>query len=212
MAPKNFTLKYVVVGDSGVGKTCLVDQFTQETFQEAHLTTIGVNLAEVRRSIQINDSEVKVQVWDTAGMEVYRSLTAAYYRNTAVTLLVYDVTRRSTFENLPTWFKDIKEACNNSHMIVLVVGNKIDLQAERQISRQEGKQFATQNKLFFMETSAKNRETVEKVFFLTARMYYEKIDMGYIDIYNHPTLHGVKIQDNDDEYNNSVTSGPRCSC
>lgn len=215
MSIQNFQLKYVVVGDTGVGKSCLVEQFTRKTFQEAHLTTIGVNLAEVTRSFCINGCEVKIQVWDTAGMEVYRSLTTAYYRNTAVTLLVYDVTRRNTFHSLNDWLRDIKEACNNKHMMILVVGNKIDLVKERQVSRQEGQEFATHNKLFFMETSSKVLETVEKVFFLTARVYYEKIDMGDIDIVHRPELYGVKLQDesdNDIVISDTNGSSQGCSC
>jgi len=133
-------------------------------------------------------------------MEVYRSLTTAYYRNTAVTLLLYDVTRKETFDNLTRWLSDIREACNNAHMIIFIVGNKIDLTEERQVSRQEGQRFATQHKLFFSETSAKANATVEKVFFLATRIYYEKIDMGQMNIYNHPSAYGVKLNDDSDEY------------
>lgn len=209
MVTQNFTFKYVVVGDSGVGKSCLVDQFTQRRFQAAHLTTIGVNLAEVTRSLRIYEAEVKIQVWDTAGMEVYRSLTTAYYRNTAVTILVYDVTRRRTFDSLSRWLNDIREACNNRHMIVMIIGNKVDLEKDREVTRQEGQQFASQNKLFFLETSAKIQETVEKVFFLTARVYYEKIDLGDIDIYTNPTIHGVKL---DDEDGSQMSTSARSLC
>lgn len=208
MIPKTFTLKYVVVGDSGVGKSCLIDQFTQKTFQEVHLTTIGVSLAEVTRVVRINGSEVKIQVWDTAGMEVYRSLTTGYYRNTAVTFLVYDVTRRKTFENLTLWLSDIREHCNNPHMIVMVIGNKLDLVKEREVSRQEGQEFATINKLFFMETSARIHETVSKIFFLTARVYYEKIDMGDIDIQKVPTVHGIKLECEEDDPNGNGWNDP----
>jgi len=212
--PQNITFKYVVVGDSGVGKTCLVDQFTHKRFQEAHLTTIGVNLSEVIKTVPINQSEVRLQIWDTAGMEVYRSLTTAYYRNTAVTLLLYDVTRRGTFESLPRWIGDIRESCNNAHMLIFIIGNKIDLSSDRQVSRQEGQKFATQHKLFFSETSAKVNETVEKVFVLATRLYYEKIDMGHIDIYNHPTIYGVKLNDDSDDciFDNVSNNRSNCQC
>ncbi|CAL8075226.1 unnamed protein product [Orchesella dallaii] len=219
MMLRTMTFKYVVVGDSGVGKSCLINQFTetQKEFQEVHLTTIGVNLAEVTRSLRINGCEIKIQVWDTGGMEVYRSLTTAYYRNTAITLLVYDVTRRKTFEGLVNWLNEIKTSSNNPHMITLIVGNKIDLVKDRQVTRQEGQQFASQNKLFFMETSAKIRDTVDKVFFLTARVYYEKIDMGDIDIHNRPAVHGIKVGDEEErseiqDENLSVRQRYNCSC
>ena len=121
-----YLLKYIVIGDTGVGKSCLLLQFTEpgSTFNERHDVTIGVEFG-VRR-VEVNGQALKLQIWDTAGQESFRSITRSYYRGAAAALLVYDISRRATFRNCKTWLTEAR-ACGNPQMVVILVGNKSDL-------------------------------------------------------------------------------------
>ena len=137
---------------AGVGKSCLLLQFTDKRFQHVHDLTIGVEFGS--RMVSIDDKQIKLQIWDTAGQESFRSITRSYYRGAAGALLVYDVTRRDTFEHLASWLEDAKQHAN-PNMTIMLVGNKADLEHRRAVAKEEGAAFAEEHGLLFLETSAK---------------------------------------------------------
>jgi len=182
-----FLFKYIVIGDSGVGKSCLLLQFTEHKFQTVHEVTIGVEFGS--RMVQIEDQQIKLQVFDTAGQETFRSIARSYYRGAAGALLVYDVTQRVTFEHLATWLRDAREY-SSPELVVIVVGNKCDLESERQVTTEEGQKFADDNGLVFLETSAMSAKNVEKAFVSVATDVIKKINTGVIDPH---TYAGIKL-------------------
>eukprot|EP01061_Rhynchopus_euleeides_P042042 TRINITY_DN73454_c0_g1_i1.p2 TRINITY_DN73454_c0_g1~~TRINITY_DN73454_c0_g1_i1.p2 ORF type:complete len:208 (+),score=82.20 TRINITY_DN73454_c0_g1_i1:88-711(+) len=173
-----YLFKYIIIGDSGVGKSCLLLQFTDKRFEPIHDLTIGVEFGA--RMVVIDQKQIKLQIWDTAGQESFRSITRSYYRGATGALLVYDVTRRETFDHLQSWLTDARDN-SNTNMTIMLIGNKCDLEAKRQVSKEEGEKFAKENGLVFMETSAKTAHGVDEAFVSTARMIYEKIQKGLLD-------------------------------
>jgi len=170
--------KYIIVGDTAVGKSCLLLQFTDKRFQPVHDLTIGVEFGS--RTLTIDDNQVKLQIWDTAGQEKFRSITRSYYRGAAGALLVYDITRHETFEHLTTWLEDCRKY-SNSNIVIMLIGNKCDLENKRQVTKEEGEAFAKEHSLLFLETSAKTAQNVEAAFINTAKTIYETTREGDID-------------------------------
>merc|ERR1719482_1898538 len=140
--------------------------------------------------ITIDNKQIKLQIWDTAGQESFRSITRSYYRGAAGALLVYDITRRDTFNHLTTWLEDARQH-SNSNMTIMLIGNKSDLEHRRAVSFEEGQQFANEHGLIFLETSAKTAANVEEAFINTAKKIYEKIQQGIFDVSNES--HGIKV-------------------
>lgn len=188
MAGYAYLFKYIIIGDSAVGKSCLLLQFTDKRFQPVHDLTIGVEFGA--RMISIDGKQIKLQIWDTAGQESFRSITRSYYRGAAGALLVYDITRRDTFNHLTTWLDDARQH-SNSNMVIMLIGNKTDLDSKRAVSKEEGEAFANDQKLVFMETSAKTSTNVEEAFINTAKQIYQKIQDGILDVRNETT--GIKV-------------------
>jgi Ras-related protein Rab-2A len=155
----------------------LLLQFTDKRFQPVHDLTIGVEFGA--RMISCADTQVKLQIWDTAGQESFRSITRSYYRGAAGALLVYDVTRRDTFQHLGRWLEEAKQHAQPS-MVILLIGNKNDLEHRRAVSTDEGKAFADANGLLFLETSAKTAYNVEQAFLNTAEEIHSKIQAGEV--------------------------------
>jgi Ras-related protein Rab-2A len=174
----SYLFKFIAIGDTGVGKSCLLLQFTDKRFNPEHDLTIGVEFGT--QNLIINNEKIKLQIWDTAGQETFRSITRSYYRNTAGALLVYDICRRDTFLHVSNWLSDA-QANGNKEMTVILVGNKCDLDHLRQVSTDEGKNFAEQNGLLFIETSAKLPINVEDAFTLPAKRIYERVKNGEIN-------------------------------
>ncbi|KAI0226081.1 Rab GTPase ypt31, partial [Massospora cicadina] len=135
----DFLFKVVLIGDSGVGKSNLLSRFTRDEFNLESKSTIGVEFAT--RNVQVEGKSIKAQIWDTAGQERYRAITSAYYRGAVGALLVYDVTKHNTFENVNRWLKELRDHAE-SHIVILLVGNKCDLRHLRSVPTEEGKQFA----------------------------------------------------------------------
>ncbi|KAF6213606.1 hypothetical protein GE061_011327 [Apolygus lucorum] len=183
-----YMFKYIIIGDTGVGKSCLLLQFTDKRFQPVHDLTIGVEFGA--RLVDIEDKQIKLQIWDTAGQEAFRSITRSYYRGAAGALLVYDITRRETFNHLTTWLDDARQH-SSSNMVIILIGNKNDLVSRREVNAEEGEAFAREHGLIFMETSAKTASNVEEAFINTAKEIYGKIREGVFDISNE--ANGIKL-------------------
>jgi len=180
--PYKYLFKYIIVGDTAVGKSCLLLQFTDKRFQPVHDLTIGVEFGS--RTITIDSNQIKLQIWDTAGQEKFRSITRSYYRGAAGCLLVYDITRRETFEHLPTWLDDCRKY-SNQNITIMLIGNKSDSENKRQVSKEEGEEFARKNNLTFVETSAKTSDNVEHAFFESSRNIYATTESQGLD-WNQP--------------------------
>eukprot|EP00189_Rhodosorus_marinus_P005400 CAMPEP_0113954498 /NCGR_PEP_ID=MMETSP0011_2-20120614/595_1 /TAXON_ID=101924 /ORGANISM="Rhodosorus marinus" /LENGTH=214 /DNA_ID=CAMNT_0000963651 /DNA_START=34 /DNA_END=678 /DNA_ORIENTATION=- /assembly_acc=CAM_ASM_000156 len=157
----DYLYKIVLVGDSGVGKSNLLTRFTKNEFNYDSRTTIGVEFAT--SIIKVEDKSIKAQIWDTAGQERYRAITKAYYRGAFGALILYDISKKATFESVERWLKELKENSDND-MVIMLVGNKSDLTNQRQVRTDEGKAFASTNGLSFIETSALDASNVNEAF------------------------------------------------
>jgi Ras-related protein Rab-2A len=175
---------------TGVGKSCLLLQFTDKRFQPVHDLTIGVEFGARMIKVADNTVPVKLQIWDTAGQESFRSITRSYYRGAAGALLVYDITRRDSFQHLSRWLEEAKQH-SHDHMVILLIGNKNDLEQRRAVTTEEGQAFADANGLLFLETSAKTAHNVEEAFLKTADGIHSKIVAGEIDVANESN--GIKV-------------------
>ncbi|KAL1848091.1 Rab GTPase ypt31 [Paecilomyces lecythidis] len=151
----------VLIGDSGVGKSNLLSRFTRNEFNLDSKSTIGVEFAT--RSIQVDSKTIKAQIWDTAGQERYRAITSAYYRGAVGALLVYDISKHQTYDNVTRWLKELRDHAD-SNIVIMLVGNKSDLRHLRAVPTEEAKQFASDNNLSFIETSALDASNVELAF------------------------------------------------
>lgn len=155
--------KVLLVGDSAVGKSCLLMRFTADRFDEVTTSTIGVDFRV--KYLDINGQRVKLTVWDTAGQERFRTLTSSYYRGAQGIIFVYDVSRRETFENLDRiWMKEVDIYSNIEDAVKMVVANKVDLEGERQVTTEEGHAFARNMGCLYVETSAKINIAVQQAF------------------------------------------------
>ena len=157
----NMIFKIVLVGDSGVGKTNLLLRYHKNEFNTQTKATVGVEFGNTK--VQIDNALIKAQIWDTAGQERYRSITSAYYKGAHGALIVYDITRKDSFDSVEKWLSDLK---NNGEekMVIMAIGNKCDMVNERVISTEDGEAKAQRNNIAFLETSALNATNVAKAF------------------------------------------------
>eukprot|EP00063_Salmo_salar_P059055 XP_014033890.1 PREDICTED: ras-related protein Rab-25-like isoform X3 [Salmo salar] len=139
----NFVFKVVLIGESGVGKSNLLSRFTKNEFNHDSRTTIGVEFST--RTVQLDTFTIKAQIWDTAGLERYRAITSAYYRGAVGALLVYDITKHLTYESVERWLKELYDHAD-PHILVMLVGNKSDLETLRTVPTVEAKEFAAIHK------------------------------------------------------------------
>ena len=161
--------KIIIIGDSGVGKSSLLKRAVQNTFDTNYQATIGFEFLLMH--FKVNDLKIKLQIWDTCGEEMYRSLVQGFYRNTSLAIIVYDISRKKSFEALEIWLKDLRQHTEEG-IPVFIVGNKMDLQKD--ISTEEAKMFSVSNRTkFFTECSAKTGENVKDIFFKAAQYLYD---------------------------------------
>ena len=166
----NLIFKIVLIGDSNVGKTNILSKYLQNEFNPDSKATVGVEFGS--KTININNNVIKAQIWDTAGTEKYRSITNAYYKGAKGAFVVYDISRKTSFNNIDKWLFDLKNNGDENINIVLI-GNKIDLDNQREVTTEEGEKKAIINKASFIETSAKNGDNIEKAFNLMIENVYE---------------------------------------
>ena len=157
----DYIYKIVLVGDSGVGKTNLLLRYLKNKFDQNSKATVGVEFGS--KNITIDNSIVKAQVWDTAGQERYRSITSAYYKGSHGALVVYDVTKIESFNNVDKWISDLRNNTDEK-LVIMLIGNKIDLDKERTVKTEEGQEKSNENELAYIETSALDSRNVEKAF------------------------------------------------
>ncbi|XP_008779100.1 ras-related protein RABE1c-like isoform X1 [Phoenix dactylifera] len=166
-ADYDYLIKLLLIGDSGVGKSCLLLRFTDDSFTTSFITTIGIDFKI--RTIELDGKRIKLQIWDTAGQERFRTITTAYYRGAMGILLVYDVTDESSFNNIRNWIRQIEQHASDNVNKILV-GNKADMdENKRAVSTSQGQMLADEYGIKFFETSAKTNFNVEQVFFSIAR-------------------------------------------
>uniref|UniRef100_A0A3Q3E560 Ras-related protein Rab-19 n=1 Tax=Labrus bergylta TaxID=56723 RepID=A0A3Q3E560_9LABR len=163
----DFLFKIILIGDSNVGKTCVVQNFKSGIFYERQQNTIGVDFSV--RTLDIEGKKVKMQVWDTAGQERFRTITQSYYRSAHGAIIAYDITRRSTFDSVNHWIKEV-ETYGATNVVLVLIGNKCDLEEERQVLFQEACGMANDRGILAaLETSAKESQNVEEAFMMMAK-------------------------------------------
>ncbi|KAM6202236.1 ras-related protein Rab-19 [Rhynchocyon petersi] len=163
----DYLFKIILIGDSNVGKTCVVQHFQSGIYTEAQQNTIGVDFTV--RSLEIEGKKVKMQVWDTAGQERFRTITQSYYRSAHAAVIAYDLTRRATFESVPHWIHEV-EKYGAANLVIMLIGNKADLWDQRQVLFEDACTLAEKHGLLaVLETSAKESRNIDEVFLLMAK-------------------------------------------
>ncbi|CAI5662248.1 unnamed protein product [Oreochromis niloticus] len=169
MAKKyDFLFKLLLIGDSGVGKTCLIIRFAEDNFNSTYISTIGIDFKV--KTIEVDGKKVKLQVWDTAGQERFKTITTAYYRGAMGIILVYDITDEKSFENIQNWMKSIKENAS-AGVSRMLLGNKCDIEAKRKVSKETGEKLAKDHGIRFFETSAKSSINVEETYIFSLSVF-----------------------------------------
>eukprot|EP01137_Pigoraptor_chileana_P030595 Opistho-2@17300 len=194
----DYLFKFLVIGNAGTGKSCLLHQFIENKFKQESSHTIGVEFGS--KIVNIGGKSVKLQIWDTAGQERFRSVTRSYYRGAAGALLVYDVTNRESYNALTNWLTDARTLASPD-IVIILVGNKKDLEDEREVTFLEASRFAQENDIMFLETSAYTGENVEETFLKCGRTILAKIEAGVLD----PDKMGSGIQYGDSSLKRLVT-------
>lgn len=168
-----YSIKFIVIGDQSVGKTNIIRRFAKNEFSNEYFITIGMDFLSY--NIEINNRVFNIQLWDTAGSERFRSVTKGYFSNSACAIIVYDITNTKSFNSIKDWVEECKLYTNNNIHLVLV-GNKNDLKEQREISKEEGEEFAAQNGMYFFEASALTGENIENIFVESCTKINENID------------------------------------
>ena len=167
---QDFLFKLIIIGDSAVGKSCLLQRLTTNEFNEDHEVTVGVEFGTLL--VKLEQQVFKLQIWDTAGQESFKSITKIFYRGAHCIFFAYDITRQETFNNLRNWYEEVV-AQSEPDIIMFLVGNQKDREAQREVSREKAEQFRKEKGIhFFYETSAKSGENVETIFTMAAKMLY----------------------------------------
>lgn len=163
MAKKTYDLlfKLLLIGDSGVGKTCILFRFSDETFNTTFISTIGIDFKI--KTVELQGKKIKLQIWDTAGQERFHTITTSYYRGAMGIMLVYDITHAKTFDNIAKWLRNIDEHANED-VEKMLLGNKCDMESKRMVSKEKGDAIAREHGIRFLETSAKANINIDRAF------------------------------------------------
>ena len=208
----DLSFKMIVIGDAGVGKSCLTAKATKGMFEETYSVTVGFEFMVF--NVKINDTIVKLQIWDTSGQEIYRSLTSGFYRNASLAMMVYAIDNKESFNHIEYWLKEIK-LLSNPDIKIFLIGNKADLEEERQVQFNTAKTFKEENEInYFSEASAKNGINAKEVFIEAAKLLfkehlkYKERNFKKIQNENNKVPIPVKVTKND---KNSRKKGGCCS-
>ncbi|GAM29074.1 hypothetical protein SAMD00019534_122500 [Acytostelium subglobosum LB1] len=201
MEDKNY--KVLLIGDSDVGKTSIVKRFSDDTFDDDILCTIGVEFK--MKSVEVEGKTVTLCIWDTAGQEKFRALISSYYRGAHGIILTYDVTKRESFKNLQYWLNEVETFATRPNVVKLLVGNKIDKE-NREVSREEGLEFAKSKAMFFIECSAKTKIGIQQAF---EELAHKILETPSLTDDNDNKRGKVKTVSSDEE---SQQQGGACGC
>ncbi|XP_065206666.1 ras-related protein Rab-43 [Planococcus citri] len=182
----DFLFKIVLIGDCGTGKTCVVQRFRSGTYIERQGSTIGVDFS--MKTIFLDGKKIKLQIWDTAGQERFRTITQSYYRSANGVIIVYDISKRSTFLNLQRWIEEVRRY-TGSNVLLILVGNKCDLESEREVQLSEAEEMRdyVPEIMYVLETSAKENKNIDDIFICLAAELKKRHDQM------------ASVENNDDE-------------
>lgn len=175
----DYTLKIVIVGESGVGKTCFLVRYIRDIFDEESQPTLGVEF--MTRVVQTEKHNIQLQLWDTAGQELFRSVTRGYYRGSAGAFLVFDLTSRSSFENIERWLRDVKDVAR-SDVVMILIGSKADLIDRREVKAEEAETYAKNNGMEYFETSAKTGAQINEAISALVNIIEKHVDEGAYEL------------------------------
>ena len=194
----SYSVKFIIVGDSSVGKSNILLRFSRDTFDQSHQATLGIEFAN--KHMIYNNTDYLIQIWDTAGQENFRSVTRAYYKASAVAMVVYDITKEESFQHIESCLRDCKELAPGTVILVLI-GNKSDLEDQRVIAKERGEIFAKENNMVFLETSALNGNGIKEAFEKSIQIVDQKIRSGYYNL-SDSSKQGIKKIVSEDNGNN----------
>ena len=175
----DFLLKFILLGDSSVGKTNILSVYKDGSFQDKTNPSIGAEF--IAKNIEVEDCIFRVQIWDTAGQENFLSMTRVYYKNSSCAFIVYDITEKDTFKHVEFWLSELKKEAPDTILCVLI-GNKTDLNEKREVSYEEGSNYAKKHKMLFYEISAKNKINIDNIFKESVEYINNNIQKGIYDL------------------------------
>lgn len=178
-----YSFKYIITGNPGVGKSSLLLKFVEEKFYPLYDVTIGVELGN--KIIKIDDMDIKINIYDTAGQQQFQNITRQYFKNTSVAMVVYDTTDMKSFEDAKNWLQVVRKQ-NNDDVTIVLIGNKSDKVSKRQVKQEDARCFSIEQGIYFYETSAKNNSNINEIFYDTATNVLEKVKKNKI-------VSGVKL-------------------
>ena len=191
----NYLLKFVIIGDSGVGKSNILLRYIYNSFSDEFKTTVGVEFGA--KNIEINKKVYRIQIWDTAGQENFRSSARAYYKNSVCACVVYDISSHSSFEDIQVWIDDCTKQTAKS-VLLFLIGNKNDLNDKREVSYEEGEAYAKAHKMLFLEASAKTGHNINAIFERSVKQIAKNISNNVYDLDNDSC--GIRIGINKDTF------------
>ena len=194
----DLSFKIIIVGDQGVGKSCLAIKASRNYFEDFYSPTVGFEF--VSFNVKVQEKIIKLQIWDTCGQEVYRSLISSFFRSASLAIIVYSIDTEDSFNNIEKWLNDIKTQ-SNPDIKIFLIGNKVDLEDKRRLTKEQGEQLCNDHKLaFFMETSAKTGFNVQNVFIQVAKELY----LQHEEIKNRVSRPGTMIMPLPEDNNNNL--------
>ena len=193
------------MGDSGVGKSCIILRYIEDTFSVNLMNSIGVDFK--LKNIEIDNKKIKLQIWDTAGQERFRTITTSYYKGAHAIVIVFDITDKDSFEHVKVWMQDIDKFAKTGVMRILV-GNKCDLEHQRAVTKDQGNEMALKYGIKYIETSAKDTINIEELFVNTAKTLMNKQQSNKTGINNNGTnSYGIDLANNGNNNNNENKNG-----
>jgi small GTP-binding protein len=199
-----YIFKLILIGDANIGKTSLINRYINRSFSDKYICTIGVDF--MMKSIIYDNNRIKLQIWDTAGMEKYKQITVSYYRGAQAAIVCFDLTNKKSFKSVKRWIDDFSQTESMENKVIVLVGNKCDLTLEREVSKEEIQNFVELNKYYYFECSAKQGDNIDEMFCFLAQKLY---DDNKNNKYNHRTTKLVDME----KYKNVLDkNNKKCSC